>query len=127
MQEASATASTPAAPVPASRQQAEKPLRPLQSFGRFLLAGVYFLLARVFARHGAIGLVPEAWVPVVDQAMLVFLLVLGYAGMAFVLDRQLKPVSKQGLPLRAGWGGEVGLGIAFGWAIAVLCTLLMAL
>ena len=112
-----------AAPTPVLKPQANAPLRPVASFGRFLLAALYFLLARVFARHGAIGLVPEMWVPVVEQAMLVFLLLLGYAGMAFVLDRQLKPVSRQGLPLRQGWAGEIGLGVAFGWAIAVACVL----
>ncbi|HTJ30434.1 MAG TPA: CPBP family intramembrane glutamic endopeptidase [Acidobacteriaceae bacterium] len=127
MQDILATAPTFVAPTPVLRPQAEKPLRPLRSFGRFLLAIVYFLLARVFARHGAIGLVPESWVPVVEQAMLVFLLVMGYAGMAFVLDRQVKPVSRQGLPLRSGWSREAGLGIAFGWTIAVICALLMAL
>lgn len=116
-----------AAPAPVLRAQLNTPLRPFASFGRFLLAVLYFLLARVFARHGAIGLVPERWVPVVEQAMLVFLLILGYAGMAFVFDRQLKPVSRQGLPLRSGWPGELGLGIAFGWAIAVACILPMVL
>jgi membrane protease YdiL (CAAX protease family) len=113
------------APVPVNLSKPSGPLRPIASFGRFLLAALYFLLARVFARHGAIGLVPEPWVPVVEQAMLVFLLVLGYAGLAFVLDRQLKPVSRQGLPLRAGWSGELSLGAAFGWAIAVACVLPM--
>lgn len=114
-------------PPPVQSSPAAKTLRPLQSFARFLLAVAYFLVARIFARHGAIGLVPEPWVPVVDQALLVFLLVLGYAGMAFIFDRQLKHVSKQGLPLRAGWSGEVGLGVAFGWAVAVVCALVMAL
>jgi membrane protease YdiL (CAAX protease family) len=122
MQDASASA-----PTPTLKPQADAHLRPFASFGRFLLAGLYFLLARLFARHGAIGLVTDPWVPVVEQAMLVFLLLLGYAGMAFVLDRQLKPVSRQGLPLRQGWAGEVGLGAAFGWAIAVVCVLPMAL
>ena len=61
---------------PAQTPPAEKSLRPLQSFGRFLLAVIYFLVARIFALHGAIGLVPRPWVPVVEQAMLVFLLLL---------------------------------------------------
>lgn len=121
MQEAPAIAPNSVAKPPANQR-----LRPLQAFGRFLLAAVYFLLAGVFARHGAIGLVPIAWVPVVEQAMLVFLLVLGYAGMAFVLDRQLKPANRQGLPLRPGWSGELGLGVVFGWAIALVCVLPMA-
>jgi membrane protease YdiL (CAAX protease family) len=61
----------------------------------------------------------------VEQAMLVFLLLLGYAGMGFWLDRQMHPVSAQGLPRRQGWPGEAGLGVAVGWSLAVACVLPM--
>ena len=94
---------------------------------RFLLAILYFLLARFLADRGARGLVSEDWVPLVEQSMLVFLLVLGYAGFGFVLDDQLKPVSRQGLPLRSGWFGEAAIGLAAGWAIAVACVLPMVI
>jgi hypothetical protein len=57
--------------------------------------------------------------------MLVFLLLLGYAGMGFWLDRQMHPVSAQGLPRRTGWPGEAGLGLAVGWSLAVACVLPM--
>jgi membrane protease YdiL (CAAX protease family) len=57
--------------------------------------------------------------------MFAFLLLFGYAGMGFSLDRQWTPVSDQGLPLRKGWLGEAGLGLVFGWGIAVLCVLPM--
>jgi hypothetical protein len=87
---------------------------------------LYFFLARLMAQHGAHGLVTEDWTPLVEQAMLAFLLLFGYAGFGFALDRQLQPVSQQGLPLRKGWFGEVGLGLAFGWAIAAVCVLVMA-
>lgn len=98
---------------------------PIRSFGRFLLAVLYFFLARTFAHHGALGLVSTDWAPLVEQAMFVFLLVLGYSGMGFVFDRQLHPVSRQGLAMRSGWVGEFGLGIAFGWGIALVCVLPM--
>jgi membrane protease YdiL (CAAX protease family) len=55
--------------------------------------------------------------------MLVFLLLLGFAGLGFSLDHQLQPISQQGLALRKGWLGETGLGVAIGWAIAVVCIL----
>ena len=87
------------------------------------MAVLYFFLARVLARHGAHGLVSQDWSPLVEQAMFAFLLLFGYAGFGFSFDRQLRPVSQQGLPFRAGWFGEAGLGMAAGWAIAVICIL----
>jgi uncharacterized protein len=116
-----------AAPTTATPPKPDPGLAPARSFGRFLLATLYFFLARIFAHHGAIGLVSADWAPLVEQAMLVFLLLLGYAGMGFALDRQLQPLSRQGLPLRPGWFSEAGLGVAFGWAIAVVCILPMVL
>jgi membrane protease YdiL (CAAX protease family) len=104
-----------------------RPVGPSRSFLRFMLAVFYFFLARIFAHHGALGLVSEDWTPLVEQAMLVFLLLLGYAGLGFILDRQLQPVSQQGLAPRAGFIQETGLGVAIGWAIAVACILPMLL
>ena len=40
---------------------------------------------------------------------------------------QLRSISAQGLPLRKGWTGEAGAGVAVGWAAALLCVLAMAL
>jgi membrane protease YdiL (CAAX protease family) len=59
--------------------------------------------------------------------MLVFLLLLGYAGFGSWMDRQSSPVSTQGLPRRPGLFGEVGLGLSVGWSIAVICVLPMVL
>jgi membrane protease YdiL (CAAX protease family) len=92
-----------------------------------LLAALYFLIVRVVAQHGARGLVPEDWMPLLEQAMLAFLLLLGYAGFGFVLGGQLEPISEQGLELRRGWFGEAGMGLAFGWGIAVVCVIPMVL
>ncbi len=99
------------------------PIGPVRFFGRVMLAALYFFFARLLAEHGARGLVSEDWTPLVEQAMFAFLLLSGYAGFGFILDHQLHPVSGQGLPLRTGWLGEAGLGVAFGWAVAVACVL----
>jgi hypothetical protein len=90
---------------------------------QFVAAVLYFFLARSLARHGAQNLASDQWVPLVDQAMLVFLLLFGYAGMGFWVNRQSDPISEQGLPRRQGWPREAGLGLATGWAIALLCVL----
>ncbi|WP_263357578.1 CPBP family intramembrane glutamic endopeptidase [Acidicapsa ligni] len=98
---------------------------PFKAASRVVLAAIYFFLARILAHHGAQGLVSEDWLPLAEQAMFAFLLLLGYAGIGFSLDRQLHPISLQGLPRRSGWLGEAGMGLAIGWAIAVLCVLPM--
>jgi uncharacterized protein len=99
----------------------------LRAYGQFLLALFYYFLARALAHHGALGLVSEAWQPLADQAMLVFLLLLGFAGLGFSFNRQIHPISAQGLPRRAGFPQEFGMGLAAGWAVATLCVLAMAM
>jgi len=94
----------------------------MRAYLQFVAAVLYFFLARSLARHGAQGLAGQAWSPLLEQAMLVFLLLLGYAAMGSWMDRQSSPISKQGLPRRTGWLGEVGLGLSAGWAIAVICV-----
>jgi len=103
----------------------------LRAYLQFLAAFLYFFFARSLAFRGAHGLAGqawfplpgEAWSPLVDQAMLVFLLLVGYAAMGFWMDRQAHPISEQGLPRRSGWPREFGLGLATGWAIALVCVL----
>ena len=99
----------------------------LRAYLEFLAAILYFFLARSLAHHGAQGLAGDAWSPLVEQAMLVFLLLLGYAAMGFWLDRQADPISAQGLPRRTGWFREAGLGLATGWAVALVCVLPMTI
>ena len=96
-----------------------------RAYVQFIVAVLYFFLARSLAQRGAHGLASEQWSPLVEQAILVFLLLLGYAGFGSWLDRQIYPVSEQGLPRRQGWPGEAGLGLAVGWSIAVVCVLPM--
>ena len=98
-----------------------------RAYVQFVAAVLYFFLAQGLARHGARGLASEQWFPLVEQAMLVFLLLLGYSGMGFWLNRQMHPLSEQGLPRRTGWPREAGLGLAVGWSLAVVCVLPMVL
>ena len=95
----------------------------IRAYLEFILAVVYFFMARALARHGAHGLVREQWSPLLEQAMLALLLLAGYAALGSWLDRQTNPVSAQGLPLRQGWQGEAGLGLAVGWSLAVACVI----
>ena len=106
---------------------APEPVGRLRAYWQFLLAVLYFFLARSLAHHAAMGLAADQWVPLVEQAILAFLLVMGYAALGFWLNRQLNPISVQGLPRRQGWQGEVGLGLATGWGLALVCVLLLAL
>jgi membrane protease YdiL (CAAX protease family) len=98
-----------------------------RAYIQFVAAVLYFFLARSLARHGVQQLANQQLAPLVEQALLAFLLVAGYAGMGFWVDRQTDPVSAQGLPLRPGWTGEAGIGMALGWSIAIVCVLPMLL
>jgi membrane protease YdiL (CAAX protease family) len=106
-----------------------KPQQPaisrFRAYMRFIAAVLWFFLARSLAHSGAQGLATEQWRLLTEQGMLLFLLFVGYAGMGYLLDRQMHPVSEQGLPLRTGWTGEAGLGLAVGWGLAVACVLPM--
>lgn len=99
----------------------------IRAYLQFIAAVCYFFLAESLARHGARGLVSPEWAPLVQQAMLVFLLLMGYAAFGSWMDRQGQPVSAQGLPRRPGWVGEAGMGLAVGWSIAVVCVLPMVI
>jgi hypothetical protein len=94
-----------------------------RAYLRFILAMIWFFLARGMAHHSAQAVATEQFEPLVEQAMLLFLLLLGYAGMGFWLDGELHSITGQGLPRRAGWLGEAGLGLSVGWALAVACVL----
>jgi hypothetical protein len=98
----------------------------LRAYLLFVAALLYYFVARSLARHAALGIASDAWFLLVEQAGLVLLLLLGYGGMGFWVDRQLDPIGDQGLPRRSGWPHEAGLGLAAGWAIALVCVLPMA-
>ena len=91
----------------------------LRAYLEFIAAVVYFFLARALAHHEALGLVNEQWIveqwaPLIEQLVLFFLLLVGYASMGVALDRQSHPLSEQGLPRRPGWPSEAGLGLDAG-------------
>jgi uncharacterized protein len=95
----------------------------LRAYMEFLAAVCYFFLARSLAHQAAQGLAADRWMPLVERVMLAFLLLVGYAGMGFWLDRELQPISQQGFPRRKGYPRELGQGLAFGWALALVCIL----
>jgi membrane protease YdiL (CAAX protease family) len=97
----------------------------LRAYLLFLVAILYFFLARSLAHRGAEGLAGAPWTPLAEQAMLVFLLVIGYAAMGFWFDRQADPISEQGLVRRPGWQREAGMGLATGWGVALVCVVPM--
>ena len=97
----------------------------MRAYMQFIFAVLYFFMARALARHGAQGLASGQWTPLFEQAMLAFLLLAGYAVLGFWLDREAHPVIAQGLPLREGWLGEAGLGLAMGWSLALACVIPM--
>jgi len=105
------------------------PLRPgssrLRAYLQFLAAVLYFFLAQAVAQRAAMGLASEQWMPLAEVAMLLFLLVVGYAGLGMAFNREVSPIAEQGLAGRAGWHREAGMGLAFGWALALLCILPM--
>ncbi len=95
----------------------------LRSYGQFIVAVLYFFLARELAGRGSLGLTTEEtvrWAPLIEQMLLVFLLLLGYSGMGIAFNRQRHPLSAQGLPLCQGWTAEArtGLAVAQGWSPA---------
>ncbi len=98
-----------------------------RAYVQFVVALVYYFLARALAHRTANGLAHDQWVPVAEQAMLIFLLLFGFAGVGFSLNAQAEPISTQGLPRRRGWQHEAGLGLAIGWAMTVVCAALMAI
>jgi uncharacterized protein len=99
----------------------------LRAYVLFVVAVFYYFLARSLARHGAEGFASELWSPLVEQLMLAFLLLVGYAAMGFAFQHQAHPISEQGLPVRKGCRAEFGMGLAAGWGIALLCVIPMAL
>jgi membrane protease YdiL (CAAX protease family) len=111
------------APGPASEARGSR----FRAYAKFIAAVLFLFFARLLAGRLAEALASDSWAPLVEQVVLVFLLLLGYATMGFWFDRQSHPIREQGLPRRAGWKIEAGLGLALGWSIALACVLPMVL
>ena len=99
----------------------------LRAYAQFVTAVVWFFVATIVARRSALGLVSDAWFPLIERALLVFLLIAGYGLMGLWFNRQMHPTSEQGLPLRKGFLREGALGLAVGWGAALVCVVLLAL
>jgi uncharacterized protein len=103
------------------------PAARLRAFAWFIIAAVYFVLAREVAIHAARGLASGDWRELANHTILLFLLLFGYAGMGFLGQRQNEPIKAMGLDPRPGYGREFALGSAIGWAGMVACVLPIAL
>ena len=99
----------------------------LRAFAWFIVAVVYFMLAREIAIRAATGLASGDWLEFVNRTCLLFLLVVGYAGMGYVGQHQREPIKAMGLVRRPGWGREFALGSALGWGGMVACVLPIAI
>ncbi|HWT66883.1 MAG TPA: type II CAAX endopeptidase family protein [Terracidiphilus sp.] len=116
--------STP--PGPMSVRPATASSGRLRAYLEFILAVVFYFTAQSVGGRAALRLAP-AWQPLAQQGMILLLLVAVFAALGRLLDRQSSPVTQQGLPLRKGWPGEAGLGLAIGWGAAIICVLPLAL
>ena len=99
----------------------------LRAYLEFIAAILYYFVVRSFARNASIAIQRDAWQPLVEQILFVALLILGYAAFGALFDRQPRSIAAQGLPLRPGWLGEIGIGAAIGWGAVVVCVLPMLL
>jgi membrane protease YdiL (CAAX protease family) len=99
----------------------------LRAYLEFIAAVLYYFIVRAFARNASIAIQRDAWQPLIEQLLFVVLLILGYAAFGALFDRQTRSIAAQGLPLRAGWAGEIGIGAAIGWGAVVVCVLPMLL
>ncbi len=104
------------------------PVRPsrARAFAWFLIAAVYFILAKQTAAVAAHGLSSGVWFDLVDRSILLFLLIVGYSAFGYLGQRQQEPIKAMGLDRRPGWRGEFALGAAIGWAGVAVCALLIA-
>ena len=99
----------------------------LRAYAQFLAGLFYIFLARALAHRVAIRFPSDDWSSVVEQVVLVLVLIAGFAGMGFALNRQQHPIRQQGLPARAGWLAEAGIGLILGWGVVLLCAAVLAI
>jgi len=97
-----------------------------RAYLEFVAAIIYCLLARSAARRVAFQIASDSWSPLVDQAVLLALLLAIFSAFGRLFDGEANPVAEQGLPFRAGWSHEAGMGLAVGWGAATACVLIMS-
>ena len=99
----------------------------VRAFGYVIIAGIYFYIAQSISVHAANGLASGVWAPLVERSILLFLLVVGFAAMGRVFNRQRQPIRDMGLVFRPGWQREFGLGAALGWGMLLASILPLVL
>jgi membrane protease YdiL (CAAX protease family) len=99
----------------------------VRAFGYVIIAAIYFYFAQGISVHAANGFSTGVWFDLIERAILLFLLLVGYAAMARAFSRQRQPLRGMGLVLRSGWQREFGLGAALGWGMLVASILPMVL
>jgi membrane protease YdiL (CAAX protease family) len=99
----------------------------VRAFGYVIIAAIYFYIADRISIHAASGLSTGIWFPLIERSALLFLLVVGYASMAFAFNRQRDPIRGMGLVFRPGWRREFALGSALGWGMLVVSILPLVL
>jgi membrane protease YdiL (CAAX protease family) len=99
----------------------------VRAFGYAIIAATYFYIAESISIHAASGLSNGLWFPLTERSILLFLLVVGYAAMAYALNRQREPLRSMGLAFRPGWRREFALGAAVGWGMLVVSILPLVL
>lgn len=100
--------------------------RRIVSLAWFVIAAIYFIVAREVANVAANGLASGHWFDFADRAILLFLLIVGFAAMGYAGQKQFHPVAAMGLQSRPGRGREFALGAAIGWAGVTVCALIIA-
>jgi uncharacterized protein len=99
----------------------------LRSLAWFLFAFLYYLFAIRVAERAASGFNSGIWFELFRRLFLLFLLIVGYAAMGRIGQKQRSPVKAMGLDPRTGWRHEFAIGSALGWGGVVACVLPVAL
>lgn len=98
----------------------------IRSLAWFLIAIIYYLVAQKVAGMASHGLSSGDWLEFTYRAILLFLVLVGFAAMGYVGQHQQQPLKEMGLSLRPGWRKEFALGAAIGWTGTTTCALLIA-
>jgi membrane protease YdiL (CAAX protease family) len=99
----------------------------LRALGWFFIAIIYFIFARAVAERAANDISSEDWLELVNRTFLLLLLVVGFAAMGYMGQRQREPIKAMGLVRRPSWGREFAIGAALGWSGMIACVLPIAL
>jgi hypothetical protein len=104
----------------------------LIEFALFITGGLWVLAARAVAEHAANGFVSglhldNYYEPLLTAVFLLFLLLVGFAGINWIATRNATVRSVNALPARPTVRREWGLGAMIGWGMVVVAILPMML